>query len=456
MKREEKAVMVGTIWALAWPTMLEQLMQTAVQYVDTAMVGVLGTDAVAAVGSTTSVNWLIGSSISALATGFLSQIAIARGAAEHKKAKEISAQAVTVTFLVGLFFTVLTLALSGVVPALMQVDPKIRAISGQYFFILYLPMLFRTAITVFSTVLRAAGDSKTPMKVGIAVNVTNVVLNFFFIYKTRNITLFGKSFKVLGLNMGVLGAAWASAIAFVLGGVLLTVFFFKHKEISPKGEKFAPKREILLPCLKISAPNFLQRFATSMGYVFFSAMINSVGKTAMAAHTVANTVESLFYIPGYGMQTAAATLAGNAYGAGDNVKMKSLCKMLIPIEIGLMVVSGTALFLTATPLVSLFSSSEDVIALGSTVLKMVALSEPFFGFTIIIEGMLIGIGNTKTPFVYNIIGMWCIRILGTFICTGILQFGLIGAWGCMIAHNLTLFVMYFITFKSGKWNPMNK
>ena len=183
MKREEKAVMVGTIWALAWPTMLEQLMQTAVQYVDTAMVGVLGTDSVAAVGSTTSVNWLIGSSISALATGFLSQIAIARGAAEHKKAKEISAQAVTVTFLVGLFFTVLTLALSGVVPALMQVDPKIRAISGQYFFILYLPMLFRTAITVFSTVLRAAGDSKTPMKVGISVNVTNVVLNFFFIYR---------------------------------------------------------------------------------------------------------------------------------------------------------------------------------------------------------------------------------------------------------------------------------
>lgn len=456
MKREEKRAMVGTILALAWPTMLEQLMQTAVQYVDTAMVGVLGTDAVAAVGATTSVNWLIGSSISALGTGFLSQIAIARGANEHKKAKAISAQAVTVTLLVGLFFTILTLSLSGVVPTLMQVDPKIRTISGQYFFILYLPMLFRTAITVFSTVLRAAGDSKTPMKVGIAVNVTNVVLNFFFIYKTRSVSLFGHNFKIFGFNMGVLGAAWASAIAFVLGGVLLTLFLFKHKEISPKGEKFAPSGEILLPCFKISAPNFLQRFATSMGYVFFSAMINSVGKTAMAAHTVANTVESLFYIPGYGMQTAAATLAGNAYGAGDNNKMKALCKMLIPIEIGLMVLSGAALFFTATPLVSLFSKSEDVIALGSVVLKMVALSEPFFGFTIIIEGMLIGIGNTKTPFVYNIIGMWCIRIFGTFICTQILQFGLIGAWGCMIAHNLALFIMYFVTFKSGKWNPLNK
>ena len=456
MDKKEKTTIVSAIIALAWPTMLEQLMQTAVQYVDTAMVGVLGTDAVAAVGATTSVNWLIGSSISALATGFLSQIAIARGANEHKKARGISAQAVTVTLIVGLFFTLLTLSLSTLVPTLMQVDPKIRTVSGQYFFILYLPMVFRTAITVFSTVLRAAGDSKTPMKVGIAVNITNVILNFFFIYKTRNVTLFGQSIKIYGLNMGVLGAAWASAAAFVLGGILLTVFLFKHKEISPKGESFVPKSEILLPCLKISAPNFLQRFATSMGYVFFSAMINSVGKTAMAAHTVANTEEALFYIPGYGMQTAAATLTGNAFGAGDKEKMKSLCKMLIPIEIGLMVLSGTALFFTATPLVALFSKSEDVIVLGSVVLKMVAVSEPFFGFTIIMEGMLIGIGNTKKPFIYNIIGMWCIRIFGTFICTGILNFGLIGAWGCMIAHNLTLFIMYFITFKSGSWNPLNK
>ena len=78
-----------------------------------------------------------------------------------------------------------------------------------------------------------------------------------------------------------------------------------------------PDMTILRPCMKVAFPNMLQRFGTSLGYVAFASMINSLGEISTAAHTIANTVESLFYIPGYGMQTAAATLAGNAYGAGD-------------------------------------------------------------------------------------------------------------------------------------------
>ena len=102
-------------------------------------------------------------------------------------------------------------------------------------------------------------------------------------------------------------------------------------------------------------------------------------------------MESAFYIPGYGMQTAAATLAGNAYGARDRQKMKDLSAMFIPIEIGLMILSGGALFLLAPSLMRLFSSSEEVIGLGATVLRMVAVSEPFYGFSIIIEGMMLSL-----------------------------------------------------------------
>jgi Na+-driven multidrug efflux pump len=110
--------------------------------------------------------------------------------------------------------------------------------------------------------------------------------------------------------------------------------------ISPKGQKFAPDRKILVPCLKVAVPNMLQRFGTSLGYVAFASMINSVGEIATAAHTIANTVESAFYIPGYGMEIAAATLVGNAYGAKDEEKMKDVTRMFIPLEVGLMIVSG--------------------------------------------------------------------------------------------------------------------
>jgi len=200
----------------------------------------------------------------------------------------------------------------------------------------------------------------------------------------------------------------------------------------------------------------LQRFGTSLGYVAFAAMINSLGEVSTAAHTIANTVESAFYIPGYGMQTAAATLAGNAYGARDGKRMKELARMFIPIEIGLMILSGGMLFAFAPSLVSIFSKSQEVIALGTTVLRMVALSEPFYGFSIIIEGMMQGVGKTKLPFIFNVLGMWAVRIVGTYICTQQLGLGLVSAWACMIAHNLLLFILFLLTYLRGGWNPLHE
>ena len=451
LKKENRA-MLAAILSLAWPTMLEQLMQTAVQYIDTAMVGSLGTQATAAVGATSTVGWLIGSSVSALGVGFLSFIARACGAKDRDAARRSVSQAVLVTLIVGVLFTILPVGLSGLVPVWMQVDPSIRPLASTYFLILYLPMLPRTATIIFGTVLRAAGDTKTPMKVGVAVNIINVILNFLLIYPSRRIG----GIWIPGANLGVIGAAVASAVAVLVGGIWITMALWRHPMLSPKGQSFKPDMAILKPCLKVAMPNMLQRFGTSLGYVAFAAMINALGEVATAAHTIANTVESAFYIPGYGMQTAAATLAGNAYGAGDKKRMNELADMFIPIEVGLMILSGGMLFASAPALVSLFSDSPAVITLGSTVLRMVALSEPFYGFSIIIEGMMLGVGNTKKPFVYNILSMWGVRIVGTFICTQMLGFGLVSAWACMIAHNLLLFTLFLLDYLRKTWNPLER
>jgi putative MATE family efflux protein len=445
-----------TVIALAWPTMLEQLLQTAVQYVDTAMVGSLGTMATAAVGSTTTVNWLIGSTISAMGVGFLAFISKSHGAGEYDRARLAASQSVLAVLAVGTLFTVLTLSLSPLIPAWMQVEDEIRPLAAQYFFVLYTPMLARAATIIFGTVLRAAGDTKTPMRIGIWVNLINVVLNFLLIYPTRRISLFSLEFTMPGAGMGVLGAAVASAVAFAVGGICIAVALWRHPIISPRGYKLRPDREILRSCLRVAAPNAMQRFGTSLGYVFFASMVNSLGGVATAAHTIANTVESAFYIPGYGMQTAAATLAGNAYGARDGQRLKQLSKMIIVIEVLLMVVSGGALFLIAPHMMSLFSADAQVILLGATVLRMVAVSEPFYGVSIVIEGMMQGMGRTVMPMICNMCGMWGIRIVGTFVFTQILDFGLVGAWACMIAHNLALFCMFAVYYASGRFDPLKQ
>lgn len=446
--------MLPAIISLAWPTVLEQVMQTAVQYIDTAMVGALGKQATAAVGATSTVNWLVGSTVSAIGVGFLSYIAQAIGAGEKEKAKKASGQAVMSVLIVGILFTVLTTSLSGLVPVWMQVDVNIREMASRYFLILYTPMLFRSASIIFGTVLRSAGDTKSPMIVGIFVNIINIALNFFLIYPTRVISLFGESFTVYGAGLGTEGAALASAAAYTFGGIAITVRLWRHREISPKGQSLRPDLKILKPCLKVALPNMFQRFATSLGYVAFASMINSLGETATAAHTIANTVESAFYIPGYGMQTAAATLSGNACGAKDKEKLQDLAKAIIPLVIVLMILSGGLLFIFAPQLMTLFSKDGEVIELGSTVLRMVAVSEPFYGVPIVIEGIMQGTGKTVTPFIFNVLGMWCVRIVGTFICTQLLSFGLISAWACMIGHNLLLFVLFIVHYATGRWKPV--
>jgi Na+-driven multidrug efflux pump len=171
---------------------------------------------------------------------------------------------------------------------------------------------------------------------------------------------------------------------------------------------------------------------------------------------VANTVESAFYVPGYGMMTAAATLTGECIGARDRERLKKISTAVLVLETGLMILSGALLFVFAPAMASLFSRDGRVVGLAAKVLRMVALSEPFYGVTIVLEGSLQGAGNTRMPFLFNLIGMWGVRIGGTCLLGTVLGRGLTAAWGAMIAHNLLLFVLYVLYRKYGRWNALLK
>jgi Na+-driven multidrug efflux pump len=204
----------------------------------------------------------------------------------------------------------------------------------------------------------------------------------------------------------------------------------------------------------VAFPLLAQQVIACMGYIVFAAMINALGEIPTAAHTVANTVESAFYIPGYGMQNAAAALSGAAVGARDRDRLRALGSTIRTVEVSLMVVSGALLFAFAPQMARLFTRSEEVVALGSTVLRMVAVSEPFFGVSIVTEGLLQGAGETRVPMLFNLTGMWGVRIVGTFICTRLLGMGLVAAWACMIAHNLLVFLLYVIYTRRGRLDAL--
>jgi len=437
-----------TILFLALPTMAEQLLQAAVGYIDTAMVGSLGANAVAAVGATGSVNWFMHGTVTAIGIGFLSCISRMLGSGDEEKARKAAGQAVIAAAILGLAYTALALGLSGAIPRWMHVDSQIVSLATLYFQITYAPMLFRSASLILSYVIRSGGDTKTPLKVTMAENAINLALNYILIYEPHDVG----AFHVYGAGLGVGGAAIASAISYVFGGVAMTLCLFRDKRVSPIGMPWKPDLIILKPCFSVALPIMLQKVSVSSGYIVYASMINALGGVATAAHTVANTVESAFYIPGKGMQATAETLAGYAYGAKSKEDIKRLTKAIIPIEFLLMSASALVLFFAANPLVRIFSDNEDVIMLGTTVLKMISVTEPFFGMQIVIEGILQGLERTKVPFIVNVLGMWCIRILGTFIATRVLGLGFVSAWSCMALHNLFLFFvlsLYFLLSRHG-------
>ena len=243
-------------------------------------------------------------------------------------------------------------------------------------------------------------------------------------------------------------------MSYALSGVIITIALFRHPELSPRGLPWRPDGAILRPWIRVAFPLLVQQFVNCMGYVVFAAMINALGEISAAAHTIANTVESAFYIPGYGMQNAAAALSGTAVGARDRDRLRALGHTIRALEVSLMLLSGGLLVAFAPAMVRLFTRDAAAIALGSTVLRMVACSEPFYGVSIVTEGMLQGGGETRIPLIYNLTGMWGVRIVGTFVCTRLLGLGLVSAWGCMIAHNALVFALYLVFLLRGRLDSL--
>ena len=168
-------------------------------------------------------------------------------------------------------------------------------------------------------------------------------------------------------------------------------------------------------CVRIGAPVALSRVGACLGQVVFSSQVTRLGTTALAAHSLALTAEQAFYIPGYGMQAAAATLCGNALGARDGKRLRDVARTSVLLAAGVMAVTGSILFLFPGFMMSLFTPDEQVIELGQSVLRIVAVSEPVFGASIILEGVFDGIGDTRTPLVISIATMWGVRILATYL-----------------------------------------
>ena len=188
-----------------------------------------------------------------------------------------------------------------------------------------------------------------------------------------------------------------------------------------------------------------------LGSTVFTALVASLGTISLAAHSIAITAESAFYVPGYGFQAAATTLSGLTAGEGDEDKLDRMSETLMRITVFCMFITGLLLFIFPQAMMSLFTRDPQVIAQGTVALRIVSVSEPFFALTLSLEGVFNGVGDTKMPFIISLCSMWGVRILFTFLCVKIFGMGLASVWMCMIADVITRALCMFARYRSGLW-----
>lgn len=424
-----KKEIARTLIVLSIPTILEEILSTLFQYVDTAMVGHLGEAATASVSVTTTITWLVNSIPHAISIAILAMVAKAFGAKDENRIKKISMQALMLAVVCGIITGGISLICSPYIPIWMGADKSIIHDASEYFFIISIPMIFRTASIILGAAIRATKNTKTPMLISLFSNILNIIMNTLLIYI---------------LDMEVAGAAIASATSYVFSGTLMFIVYRRNKYLNWKFKEFTIDGHCMEECAKIGIPVLASSLTSCLGYVVFAGMVSGMGTTIFAAHSLAVTAETIFYIPGYGLRTATSTLVGISLGENDGEKFRLVSKMSIIFTVGMMVVSGVVLYFVAYPLMCLLTSSRPAAELGAEMLKMVSFSEPFFGIMIVMEGIFYGLGRTKYAFFVETFSMWGIRIFFTFICVKIFALDLRAVWYCMIADNVVKAVLLAI------------
>ena len=446
-----------TVVFLAWPIFLEQLLVSLVQAVDTAMVGSLGKVATASVAINSSPNNLINGVLMAMGIGFTSLIARSIGAGDNSRARSLIKQAIMVVFYIGLPLSVLYFIFAGDIPRWLGGEEEILLYAMQYNKIIAFSLVFRGMTTMLTAIYRGYGDSRTPMITNVLVNFLNVIGNYICIYPTREITFLGSTFSMFGFGWGVAGAAVSTSLSNTLGGLILLVLSFVRKgemQIDLKSG-FAPDAPELRNVFKISFPAMLERCAMQGSFIMMTYTVASLGTAAIAANNLSGTIESLSFMPGFAFGMSMTTLFGQALGA----ERPDLARLYVisTIKLGTVIMVFTSLFLFfgSGTVIKLFTPDAEVIEMGSTLLKILAVIQIPQMITMVFSGSLRGAGDSKSSFIIVLISMWGVRVLGSVLCVRVFHLGLSAVCVCTCVDNVVRCCLFYLRYRQGKWKTVN-
>ena len=429
------------IVSLSIPSILAQISATVMFFIDASMVGHLGAKASAAIGLVETSGWLLGGMASAANMGFSVQVAHFIGANDFEAARRVLRQSLVCCVIWSLMITLISLGVAPFLPYWLGGSEEIAHDASLYFAIFGLCGIFFQMEGLAGSMLKCSGNMKIPSILNIGMCVMDVVFNYVFIYV---------------LDMGVVGAALGTGFAMLVTACLMMYFLiYRSQMLSLVGRpgSFRPKSDTVRTAFKIGAPMGLQHMLMGSAQVVSTLIVAPLGTIAIAAHSLAITVESLCYMPGFGIAEAATTLVGQGIGAGQKQLTRSFANLSVGLGIAVMTLMGVLMWIFAPELMGIMSPVEEVIAQGTQVLRIEAWAEPMFAVAIVANGVFIGAGDTMIPAVMSLCSMWLVRL--TLAASLAPKYGLKGVWTAM-AIELTFRGSIFLVrlFKGGWTNKL--
>ena len=434
MTRAEKLRLIAQ---LSVPSILSQMSATVMFFIDASMVGSLGARQSASIGLVESSTWLFSGLLSAASMGFSVQVAHAIGANDFVRARRILRQGLVCVLAFSLMLMLLGIVIHARLPYWLGGGNDIAHDSSMYFLIFSLALPFYQLQNLSGSMLKCSGNMRVPSLLNILMCLLDVVFNYLFIF-------------VAGL--GVAGAALGTLCAIVVSALLMAwSLLFRSPSLSLKGRpgSFRPTADCVGTAFKIGAPMGLQQVLMGGAQVVSTAIVAPLGNISIAANTFAITVESLCYMPGYGIADAATTLVGQGTGAGQRSLTRSFARLSVATGMLVMTFMAVLMFAFAPAIMQVMTPVEAIRELSVAALRIEAFAEPMFAAAIVCYGVFIGAGDTLKPAAMNLLSMWAVRLSLAAVLAP--HYGLRGVWTAMAIELTFRGGIFLLRLFKGGW-----
>lgn len=442
---------------LSVPSILAQFSSIAMQYIDASMVGSLGANPAASIGLMSTTTWLFSGLCGAVATGFSVQVAHAIGAGDIKHARDVLRQSIISVLLFGCMMAAIGVGISNYLPEWLGGDPAIRSDASIYFFVysMFLPVLQLNFLA--SGMLRCSGNMRVPSILNVLMCILDVIFNYFLIFETRPVTIFGTTVTMPGAGLGVEGAILGTVLAeTVTASIMMWYMCSRSPMLNLRADSgsFIPRKATLLKAIRIGMPMGLEHAVICGAQIISTVIVAPLGIFAIAANSFAITAESLCYMPGYGIGDAATTLVGQSIGARRFDLTRRFAYITVVMGMVVMGVMGVAMYIGAPQIIGIMTPVEEIRELGVMALRIEAFAEPMFAAAIVAYGVFVGAGSTIVPSIMNFFSIWAVRITLAAWLAPIM--GLKGVWIAMCVELCFRGIIFLIRLVRGRWIRVDK